>query len=76
MNDSRRQVRDLFTDRYLSVLKVHVQMRPMRVIGLWAKHRGEYFAAAVVRETQELGFGRDAGIISGGRARTGCCCAV
>jgi hypothetical protein len=34
-----------------------MQMSSMRVVGLWAKHCGEYFAAAVVREAQELGFG-------------------
>jgi len=34
----------------------------MRIVALWAKHCGEYSAAAVVREAQKLGFGRDARI--------------
>ena len=32
-----------------------MQMSSMRVVDLRAKHRGEYFAAAVMREAQELG---------------------
>ena len=51
-----------------------MQMSAMRVIGLWAKHCRKYFTAAIMRKTQELGFGCDARIISG-RRRTGSCCA-
>ena len=42
-----------------------MQMSSVRVVSLWAKHRGKYFAAAVMRETQELGFGCE------GRTHTG-----
>ena len=45
----------LFANRRLSLLKVQMQMSSMRVIGLRAKHRGEYFTAAIMREAQELG---------------------
>jgi hypothetical protein len=34
-----------------------MQMVAMRIFSLWAKNCGEYFAAAVVHEAQELGFG-------------------
>jgi hypothetical protein len=61
----------LFANRRLSLLKVQMQMIAMRIVGLWAKHCGEYSAAAVVREAQKLGFGRDARIFSGGRTWTG-----
>src|SRR4029078_12173030 len=54
----------------------HTQMQPMVSVGLWAKHCGKYFAAAVVRETQEFGFGFGARMISGGRTRTRARCAV
>jgi hypothetical protein len=32
--------RALFANRRLSLLKVQMQMRLVRVVGLWAKHRG------------------------------------
>jgi hypothetical protein len=47
----------LFANRRLSLLKVQMQMVAMRIFSLWAKNCGEYFAAAVVHEAQELGFG-------------------
>ena len=60
-------VYDLFANRRLSLLKVQMQMSSVRVVSLWAKHREKYFAAALMRETQELGFG------GGRRTHTGRC---
>ena len=67
-------VQDLFANQRLSLLKVQMQMSSMLVVGLRAKHRGEYFAAAIMREAQELGC--NFRVISGCRTRTGHGCAV